>query len=124
MTECNVSWKAWEHETQRSLSLSLCMLDLCVMLYHTTQLPLCVTNCLLTIHFRSIMESHANEYELKHLQIHSCLILSFFLSPGSTVISSSSWFTAMRLGLARWGLHMLRRSRLLMMAFIVLQRLL
>lgn len=108
------------------LCVSVC--DLCMMLqslYPTSSLCYKLS-C--NHSFPSIMESHANEYELKHLQFHSCLILSFsffffFSFPGSDNISSSSWLAATKHGLLRCGLHMLRRSHLLMIAFIVLQRL-
>lgn len=57
------------------LCVSVC--DLCMMLqslYPTSSLCYQLS-C--NHSFPSIMESHANEYELKHLQFHSCLILSF-----------------------------------------------
>lgn len=45
-----------------------------------TRLPLRVNSCHATVHFHTIMESHANEYELKHLQFHPSLHCPFFFS--------------------------------------------
>lgn len=82
--------------------MCVCVCDLCTMphsLYNTAWLPLCVTSCLVTIYFHSIMKSHANEYELKHLQFHFCLILSsFFFFP---LLAVTTFPPA--LGLLPWG---------------------
>lgn len=74
-----------------------------------------------------VMVNHSNKYELNICNFHFfqwCPFHLFIYLSGSENASCSSWFAAMNHRLLCWGPHMLRRSRLLTTAFIVLQQVL